>query len=170
MGWTEFSWPPLFPGRVKFVYVADEINGTEWAAVDHKINASDVQNTTSSLVAFWLEYDEVSLNNTNVTMDTEMAVFYTNGNFEVGGSHNGCVKVLGEDCIQQINNTLMSYYWDMTHSSVLPLNNLQNLTDVCPDILVSEKQVIGYRQQYITDEYTSPETRCTWLRPPHPQL
>lgn len=162
IGWTEFSWPPLFPGRVKFVYAADEINGTEWAQVDEtdEINASDVQNTTSSLVSFWLEYDEVSLNNTDVTMQTEIVVFYTNANTEVGGSHNGCEKVLGEECIQKINTTLMNNYWNTSHSRALPLYSLRNLTDVCPEILVSEKQVIGHRQPEIRDYYTVVNTRC----------
>lgn len=171
IGWTEFSWQPLFPGRVKFVYAADEINGTVWSQVDEsgKINASDVQNTTSSLVGFWLEYDNFSLNNTDEGMQTEMVVFYTNASTDVGGSHNGCEKVLGEECIQKINSTLTRWYWDYAgFNNYLPLYHLDSLTDLCPEILFSEKQVIGRREQMIRDRYASSDYRRMLLPPPYP--
>lgn len=70
-------------------------------------------------------------------------------------------KVLGEECIQKINSTLMSYYLDTSGPGHLPLYTLGNLTDVYPEILVSEKQAIGHRDPSIRDYYTSSDMRST---------
>lgn len=157
IGRTEFSWPPLFPGRVKLTHAAAEINGSERAHIDENDNGAKgiypelarAQDTKSSLVAFWLEYDDadVSRDHTDTLMWTEMAVFYTNTSTEVGGAHNGCEKLLGNECIQRINSSLTWLYTEIKPISQLGSNYKPDepLSGVCPDDLWGERQTIRMR-------------------------
>jgi hypothetical protein len=159
---TDFSWPPLFPGTAKFVYAMDDINATEWSYIEPGIDETLVQGSESSLVGFWLEYDSVSLNNTDIEMQTELMVLYTNVSASIEGGSNGCEGLLGKECVQQINSTLVGL-WSSLPDYDFPLRNLDdnagNMTGVCPQDLFVESYHIDVRMDTLDEGTTFNDLR-----------
>lgn len=109
---TDFTWPPLFPKGATFVYAADDLDGEDIADLETLVDAEAVKDWNGTMVGWWLEYDEVELNNTDFLMLTEMDVFYTNTSNEIGGGSNGCEGLLSAKCIENINSTLRGLWND----------------------------------------------------------
>lgn len=132
---VDFTWPPLFSKGAKFVYAVDGINGTDISDIEPLMDPNKAKDRKATLVGWWLEYDSISLNNTDLLMLTEMNVFFTNTTDKIGGGHNGCEGLLGSKCLEKINSTLREL-WDDDQQFGAPLLNLNDEADsileVCP--------------------------------------
>jgi hypothetical protein len=137
---VEFTWSPLFSKGAKFVYAGDDLDGEEIAELETLLDEDAVKDWKSSLSGWWLEYDSVSLNNSDFLMLTEMSVFYTNTTNKIGGGNNGCEGLLSATCIKNINSTLRDLWNDPSLYGGPPLLNLasnagSSLIESCPEDL-----------------------------------
>lgn len=153
-----FSWPPLFPGDVKFVYAADDIDGMEVAALEPLLDEGKVRSWKSSLVGWWLEYDKVSMNNTDLEMVTDMKVFFTSAGESIGA--NGCDDLLGKTCTDDLKSTLMNLWSDLP-SYEHPLANLATASGLesCPPDMFGDYDSLDPRINTL-NEVTTFNTMC----------
>lgn len=107
-----FSFEPLFPGEVKFACAIDELKGQVFRKYVNISDDAPVAKPDAPLVAWWLEYDSVHLNDTDLTMVTDMAVWFTSVNSDVGGGENNCENLIRYQCINQIRHAITDLFWD----------------------------------------------------------
>ncbi|RTE77765.1 hypothetical protein BHE90_007770 [Fusarium euwallaceae] len=96
--------------------------------IEPLMDPNKVKDRKATLVGWWLEYDSMSLNNTDLLMLTEMNVFFTNTTNKIGGGYNGCEGLLGTKCLETINSTLRKL-WDDDQQFGAPLLNLNDEAD-----------------------------------------
>lgn len=155
-GSTTFTSPPLFPGKTKFVYALDDITSEEYGSFNKTNMPDDQKDWKFPLVGWWLEYDEVSLNDTETEfpMWTDMTVFYTDAENKIGGSFNGCEGLLGKKCIDQLNKTILastSYYHPIGGVPVSP-----DLS-ACPEDMRTDFTNVGVRNNTFNEADLFPE-------------
>jgi hypothetical protein len=153
---SSFTWEPLFPDGATFVYAIDEIDAEEYDRIHPNNDFRDVPNGTA-LVGWWLEYDEISLNNTDLNMETQLTVFYANVSTSIGGAANGCENLLGSDCVSQLNSTLFTIYSESaSYKSVVDelysrYDEYPDLVKACPKGMFQDYMELDKRPDTVTD-------------------
>ncbi|KAK0639709.1 hypothetical protein B0T16DRAFT_423595 [Cercophora newfieldiana] len=100
---------PLLHTPPKFVYAVDELDEDDIAAA-RKRNSYAIPSTYLGTVlkaAFWLEYDQNSLNDAR---DQERVyytfVLETSSTNPIGGDQGGCTSLLGEKCLRNLKQLI----------------------------------------------------------------
>jgi hypothetical protein len=153
---AEFTFDPLFKKPAKFVYAVDNTTTGKQMESEDFINEANVLIAKESLVGWWIEYDDISFNNTDkkLIIGTEARVAYTNVTKSPGGGNNGCDELLGSDCLKKIRDTLTDLYFDLRSTEnpfeALTEEHWDKVGDSCPEDMKDLWGKIQFRSNTIS--------------------
>ncbi|KAL2859917.1 uncharacterized protein BJX67DRAFT_337813 [Aspergillus lucknowensis] len=110
-GSATFSFEPLFPEPINFVYAFALQNNYQYYPIP------------DAKVAFWLEYNETQLDPSNGAESYMTVILNNNITGTPYGGHNGCDGVLGAECSENLIGFLKNQIAAQGNRSETPLND-----------------------------------------------